>query len=152
MTEGPIIQAGVVVFLRARHLTANGRNHSSEERDIASQRQLCRQAAEQIDAVIVREYVEHGGTGPIAKRPIVRQLIGDLGTLLGVRYVLVAHPDRIARRPSDALAITEAIQAAGAHLVTAGDLPSAYRRNPSESFLGLTSTNDQLPRTKGGSR
>jgi len=150
MTKGPIIQANVVVFLRARHITADGRNHSSEERDIASQRALCRGAAEQIDARIVREYVEYGGTGPIATRPMVRQMLGDLGTLQGIRYVLVAHPDRIARKPRDATAITELVRAAGAHLLSASDLPRTYLCSPGESSFGFTLTYDQ-PLPKGGS-
>jgi hypothetical protein len=152
MTEGPIIQDCAVVFLRARHLTAGGRNHSSEERDIASQRELCRQAAEQIDASVVKEFVEYGGTGLVARRPVIRQMLGDLGALLGVRYVLVASHDRLSRMPSDVIAITEAIQVAGAHLVVAGDLPSSYLCNPSESFFGSHAPiNNEPPPTKGGS-
>jgi hypothetical protein len=123
MTGGLIIQDYAVVFLRARHLTANGRNHDSEIRHVASQRELYRAAAEQIDAHIVREYVEYGGTGLVARRPVARQMLGELGTLLGVRYVLVTSLDRLARKPSDVAAITGAIQAAGAHLVTATGLP-----------------------------
>lgn len=151
MTKGPIIQVSAVVFLRARHITADGRNHSSEERDIASQRALCRGAAEQIDARIAGEYVEYGGTGPIATRPVVRQMLGDLSTFGCVRYVLVAHPDRIGRKPSDVTAITELVRAAGAHLVSASDLPRTYLCNPGESSFGFTLADNQ-PLPKGGSR
>jgi hypothetical protein len=153
MTEGPVIQDCAVVFLRARHLTADGRNHDSEIRHVASQRELCRAAAEQIDASVVKEYVEYGGTGLVATRPVVRQMLEDLRTLLAVavRYILVASTDRLARKPSDVAAITGAIFAAGAYLVTAADLPGAYLCNPGESFLAHAPTNNEPPQTLGGS-
>jgi len=151
MTKGPIIQANAVVFLRARVLTADGRDHDGEICHVRSQRELCQAAAEQIDAVIVREYVEYGGTGPIVRRPILRQMLGDLATLLGVRYVLVANLDRLARMTSDVAAIQEAIQAAGAHVVTCDDLPRAYHCEPNETFWGFAPSDNQPHSTKGGS-
>jgi hypothetical protein len=151
MTEGPIIQAGAVVFLRARHLTADGRNHDSENRDIARQRLICQDAAAMCGAPIAREYVEYGGTGPITRRPVVQRMLDELTTLPNVRYVITVSHDRLARLPSDFRAVEEALIAAGAHLVIATDLPRAYFCNPNEAFFDLTPTNDEPPRTKGGS-
>lgn len=151
MNNGPIIRGNAVVFLRARSLIADGRDHDAEERQIASQRALCHAAAEQTRAVILGEYVEYGGTGPIARRPVLRRMLGDLGTLLGVRYVLVTSLDRLARLPADAAAISEAIQAAGAHILSAADLPRTYLCDPCEAAVGFALTDDQA-RTKGGSR
>ena len=72
MKEGPITQANAVLFLRARHITARGRDHESEERDIGRQRAYCQSVAERLGVTIVKEYVEYGGTGPISTRPVVR--------------------------------------------------------------------------------
>src|SRR5689334_18802637 len=107
MKEGPITQANAVVFLRARHITTAGRDHQSEERDIARQRAYCQSAAERLGVTIVKEYVEYGGTGPIASRPVVRQMLSDLHSLLGVRYVLAFSLDRLARKPADLQALEQ---------------------------------------------
>jgi hypothetical protein len=147
MTEGPITQANAVVFLRARVLDADGRNHASEMRHVESQRELCQAAAVQLDAVIVREYVEYGGTGPISARPILRQMLDDLATLLGIRYVLAANIDRLARMPADLTAIQEAIQANGAYVLNVDQLPTTYRCGPNEIREGIPTN---YP-TKGGS-
>jgi DNA invertase Pin-like site-specific DNA recombinase len=127
MNQGPIIQGNAVVFLRARVLTTDGRNHASETSHVESQRELCRATAERIGALIVREYVEYGGTGPISGRPILRRMLGDLTTLLGVRYVLVANVDRLARMPRDVTAIHEAIQATGAHVLACAELSHSMK-------------------------
>lgn len=151
MNKGPIIQANAVVFLRARVLTANDRNHEAEERQIESQRALCQVAAEQVSAVIVHEYIEYGGTGPIRRRPALRRMLGDLATLLGVRYVLVASLDRLARAPVDAMAIQEAVEAAGAHILSAADLPRTNFCDLNEAAFGFTMTGHE-PQPKGGLR
>lgn len=117
MTEGPIIQANAVVFLRARHITAHGGDHESEEHDIDRQRAYCQSAAERLGATIVKEYVEYGGTGPIRSRPILSRMLGDLRTLLGIQYVLVFSLDRLVRKPEDLQELEEAIQASGARLM-----------------------------------
>jgi hypothetical protein len=50
--------------------------------------------------------------------------------------------DRLARKPEDLRALQEEIQAAGARLLIAQTLTSAYFCNPDESRLGLTMTTD----------
>jgi DNA invertase Pin-like site-specific DNA recombinase len=110
---------------------------------------LCEAAAEEIGAAIVHEYIEYGGTGPIAARPAIRQMLGDVGRLLGIRYVLVASLDRLARKPADAAAIQEAVQAAGASLISADTLPRTYLCDPHEAAIGFTMT-DTEPQPKGG--
>ncbi|MGH3193112.1 MAG: recombinase family protein, partial [Streptosporangiaceae bacterium] len=138
-----ITQANAVMFLRARHVTAHGRDPESEERNIARQRAYCRSAAERLGATIIREYVEHGGTGPIRSRPILSQMLGDLRTLLGVQHVLVFSLDRLARKPEDLYELEQAIQATGARLIEVSGLPvSAYYCNPNETgWYALTRTN-----------
>lgn len=140
MNKGPIIQANAVVFLRARVLTEGGRNQASEIGHVESQRELCRAAAEQIGALIVHEYIEYGGAGPIMRRPAMRRMLGDLRTLLGVRFVLVASVDRLARMPADLVAIQEAIQAAGARVISVDQLPTTYRCGPHEIREGIAPT------------
>jgi DNA invertase Pin-like site-specific DNA recombinase len=134
MKEGPITQANAVVFLRARHITASGRDHESEERDIARQRAYCRSVAERLSFTIVKEYVEYGGTGPIAARPVVRHMLSDLRNLLGVQYVLAFSLDRLARKPEHLRELEQRVQAAGAELLVAsGQTVAVYYCNPSEA-------------------
>lgn len=130
MNEGPIIQANAVMFLRARHITAHGRDHESEERDIDRQRAYCRSAAERLGVTIVKEYIEYGGTGPIRSRATLSRMLGDLRTLLGVQYVLVFSLDRLARKPEDVRALGLEIQATGARLmaVSSHPIPATTRK------------------------
>ena len=146
MNQGPIIRGSAVVFLRARVLTADPHYHDSEIRHVDRQRELCQSAAERLDAVIVGEYIEYGGTGPIAHRPALRRMLGDLATLLGVRYVLVTSLDRLARKPADAAAITEAIQQAGARILSVADLPRTHLGDLHEALLGFALADDQPQR------
>lgn len=134
MTEGPITQSNAVVFLRTRHITAAGRDHDSEKRDIARQRAYCHSAAERLRFTIVKEYVEYGGTGSVASRPVVRHMLSDLRGLLGVRYVLAFSLDRLARKPEHLRELEQQVQAAGAELLQASGLQvSAYFYNQSEA-------------------
>jgi DNA invertase Pin-like site-specific DNA recombinase len=123
MNEGPIIHANAVVFLRARHITVHGRDPESEEQNIARQRAYCQSAAERLGAIVVREYVEYGGTGSIRSRPTLHQMLGDLRMLLGVQYVLVFSLDRLARKPEDLYELEQAIQATGARLMEVSSHP-----------------------------
>jgi len=133
MNEGPITQVDAVMFLRARHLTAAGRDRDSEERDIARQRQLCQEAAEMYDALIVGEYIEYGGTGPIRRRPVVQRMLDELQTRPTVRFVITVSHDRLARMPRDFQAVEERITAARALIVVVDHLTASYRCNPNET-------------------
>lgn len=133
-------KGNAVIFLRSRHLTADGRDPGTEQHDIALQRDYCQRYADQLGATVVREYVEHGGTGPIATRPVVGRMLADLRTLLGVRYVLVVGIDRLARRPADLAELTEQIQAAGANLVEVSQ--QVHYRHPDAVVPGLSLTGD----------
>jgi DNA invertase Pin-like site-specific DNA recombinase len=121
-------QPGVVMLLRARRLGADHqRSPGIEDAIIEAQRRACRHAAEQLNARLVREYVEHGGTGTIGKRPVLRLLLDELRALRDVRYVIVAKPDRLARRRYDLATIQFELEAAGAELVVA-DQPLTTRK------------------------
>lgn len=143
MIEGPITQVSAVMFLRARHVTVDGRHHKGEECDVARQRAYCQSKAEQLGVTILKEYVEYGGTEPISRRPVMRGMLGDLRTLPDVQYVLSFSLDRLARKPEDLPELEQQVQAAGANLLDASGLPvAAYYCYPDESRLGLTTTND----------
>jgi hypothetical protein len=151
MREGPITQITAVVFLRARSLTPRGRDRASEALNLATQRAWCREMAQDLEAVIAGEYIEYGGTGPVARRPVVQQMLADLRTRSDIRYLIVASPDRLARTPRDTEEIQAAIQASGAELVYAVDLFRSYRCNPGMNYPhpGLA-VDESLP-MEGGS-
>jgi DNA invertase Pin-like site-specific DNA recombinase len=121
-------QPGAVMLLRARHL---GSDHlpspGLEDAIIDAQRRACQHVAGQLNAQLVREYVEHGRTGAMDKRPTLRLLLDELRALRDVRYVIVAKADRLARRRDDLAAIQFELEAAGAELVSA-DQPLLTRK------------------------
>lgn len=108
-----------VIFLRARHRTADGNDRAAEERLIAAQRDRCMTAAAKLGADVIREYVEHGGTGSINKRPELRLMLEELRALHDVDYVIVTSMDRLCRKVADAEAIRFELDATGAELVMA---------------------------------
>lgn len=116
-------QTNAVMLLRARHLGSDDQHSRAIERAmIAAQRQRCRQAADQLNAHLVREYVEYSGTGAIDKRPQLQLLLDELRMLRDVRYVIVSAGDRFTRQVSDWRAIQFELEAAGAELVIASEV------------------------------
>ena len=113
-------QTNAVMLLRARHLGGDDRQSRAMERAmIAAQRQQCRQAVDRLNAHLVREYVEYGGTGAIDKRPQLQLLLDELRMLRDVRYVIVSAGDRLTRQVSAWHAIQFELEAASAELVIA---------------------------------
>ncbi|MGH3722243.1 MAG: recombinase family protein [Pseudonocardiaceae bacterium] len=86
---------------------------------ISWQRAVCEQTARELNAQVIREYVEYGGTGSIDKRPAVRFMLDELRARHDATYLIVARTDRLARQGDDWARISREIQAAGAELVTA---------------------------------
>jgi len=151
MTEGPIIQGNAVVFLRARVLGPEGRDRAAENHSLERQRERCKLAAENLGARIVKEYVEHTGTGPVAFRPVLREMletIGELAVHENVRFVLAASLDRLSRQPGHLQTITDVIQAAGARLLITEDWPGG---DLSELGIPAPATSTIQPQLKGGS-
>lgn len=107
-----------VMYLRARYRGSDADEYEVEQRQIEAQRQACMQAAERMGVTLVREYAEHGGTGPIEGRPELRLMLNELTALRDVRYIFVTGLDRLARRAPDLHSIRLEIEAAGAELVT----------------------------------
>jgi len=108
------------MWLRSRVILRDERDYAAEDRHLAAQRQACEIAATNLDAAIIQEYAEHGGTGAIAKRPVVRQMLDELLALRDVDYVITAGLDRLARNARDLHAIRLELEVAGVELVIAG--------------------------------
>lgn len=121
-------QATAVIFLRARFLGQDGRDHDQEQQMIAVQRVACEQAAEMLGAEVIREYVEYGGTGSIDTRPALRLMLDELRALRDATYIIVTHHDRLVRRTHDAVAISLEIEAADATLITASTVMYTKRK------------------------
>jgi DNA invertase Pin-like site-specific DNA recombinase len=116
-----------VMYLRARHLGPDGTDRAIEEAQIEAQRRACTAVADQLGVALVREYAEHGGTGPIEDRPELRLMLDELTALHDVRYVIATSVDRLARRTSDLRDIRLSVEAAGAEIVTPSQ--AAYYRS-----------------------
>lgn len=107
-----------VMYLRARDRGSDADEYEVEQRQIEAQRQACMATAERMGVTLVREYAEHGGTGPIEGRPELRLMLDELTALHDAKYVFVTSLDRLARRAPDLRSIRLEIEAAGADLVT----------------------------------
>lgn len=109
------------IWLRSRVIDSDGNDYAAEERHIAAQRRACEHMAERLGAPVTHEYAEHGGTGAIEKRPMLRQMLDELLALPEVGYLIVAGMDRLARNTRDIEAIWLELEAAGVELVIAGE-------------------------------
>jgi DNA invertase Pin-like site-specific DNA recombinase len=120
-----------VLFIRVRHVGPD--EQAAVEMQIAAQRTAGQQAAKKLNAKIVREYIERGGTDHLERRPIVRQMLAELGQARDAAYVIAYGGDRLARRGFDFIEIDDAIAAAGAELVFAREaLTPSYDQYPSK--------------------
>src|SRR5258708_27436626 len=127
-----------VIFIRARHVGPD--EQAATEMQIAAQREACQQAADKLNARIVREYTERGGTDRVGRRPVVQRMLAELGQARDAAYVITAIGDRLARRGVDFVAIDEALTAAGAEVLFARDVLAASF-NPDENQWRRVSRN-----------
>lgn len=123
-----------VMYLRARYRGSEADEYEIEQRQLEAQRQACMAAAERMGVTLVREYAEHGGTGPIEGRPELRLMLDELTALRDVAYVFVTGLDRLARRAPDLASIRLEIEAAGAELV-ATDAATYHRTSEIAGLL-----------------
>jgi DNA invertase Pin-like site-specific DNA recombinase len=109
------------MFIRANNINIDGEQRQRYSRDlfIDQQRALCRHAARSLNATLIREYVEHGGTGKLATRLELRLMLDELRALRDVDYVIVTSPDRLARTITDWATIRFELEAAGTELIIA---------------------------------
>lgn len=115
-----------IIFIRARHVGPDEK--AATQMQVSRQREACQQAAQRLNAEVVHEYVELGGTDRLERRAVVRQLLAELDQTRDVDFVITYDADRLARRITDSAAITEAVTAAGAAIVFAHDNSSLDTR------------------------
>lgn len=115
-------QPAAVLFLRARHIGADGRDWEAEEHMIARQRDNCAKAAELLAADIIAEYVEHGGAGAVEHRPQVLMMLDELRVYRDAKFVIIDTMDRLARKVGDWRQIELELEAAGAELIVAQEI------------------------------
>jgi len=106
-----------VLFIRARHVGPDER--AVIEAQISAQRDAGQKLADSLRTDIVTEYIEHGGTDRLERRPIVQRMLAELGQARSIDYVITYHADRLARRTADLTAINQSIETAGARLLFA---------------------------------
>lgn len=122
------VQKRAVIFTRARELGANGlRNRHAEDHMIAVQRRECLNAAERLNAEVIREYAERGGAGTLDNRPVLQLMLDELRALHDADYVIVTSLDRITRMSRrDGARLALELEADGAELVTANDVLAGH--------------------------
>jgi DNA invertase Pin-like site-specific DNA recombinase len=102
-----------VIFLRACRPNVNG---GLDLIDV--QRAQCMALAERLNATVIREYVEYGGTAMLDKRPELKLMLDELRALRDIDYIIAVDVDRLARRLDDWAAIDLELTTSGAKLVT----------------------------------
>lgn len=107
-----------VAYLRVSTREQAERGGQVEGFSIPAQREALNRKAQSLDAVIVAEFIDAGESARSADRPELQRMLDYLGESQ-VEYVLVHKVDRLARNRADDVAITMAIRANGAQLVSA---------------------------------
>ncbi|MBV9857241.1 MAG: recombinase family protein [Streptosporangiaceae bacterium] len=133
-------QKRAVTFIRARHLGSSGRHPAIEAMQVEAQGDACKKLAEQLGAAVVDEYVEYGGTGKIAHRPVLMRLLDRLRTDPTIDYLIVASLDRLARSRADWAAIRLELEAANVTLIMA-DAAQSFK-DATEAMYGLAGPYD----------
>jgi site-specific DNA recombinase len=106
-----------VAYLRVSTVEQARRNREPEGYSIPAQRDDCQRKAQQIEAEIVREFVDRGASARSAARPELQAMLAFIKEQ-PVRYVIVHKLDRLARNLADHVQIMLAIRQAGAELVS----------------------------------
>ena len=123
------IEKRAVIFMRARDIGSDGhRDRHIEDSMIAAQRQQCLEAADRLNAEVVREYAERGGAGKLDNRPVLQLMLDELRALHDADYVIVTSLDRLTPMSrQDWARLNLELEADGAELVIAGDTLAAYQ-------------------------
>jgi site-specific DNA recombinase len=115
-TEG---RKRAVLLLRVSSRGQVNTDYDEEGLSIPAQRQAGERKAGQLDADVVREYVEPGFSGKsLVGRPTFRKLIEDIRQLEDVDYVIVWSISRWARNQEDHWTARGLINRAGAKLIS----------------------------------
>jgi site-specific DNA recombinase len=106
-----------VVYARVSTKEQAERDGDPEGYSIPAQREACRRKAESLGASVIEVFVDRGESARSADRGELQKMLRYLAAE-PVSYVIVHKIDRLARNRSDDVAITAAIAASGATLVS----------------------------------
>ncbi len=108
-----------VSYLRVSTTGQADKDYDAEGFSIPAQREANQRTAENLDAMIVLEFVDRGQSAKSADRPELKDMLKILGWAHGlISYAIVHKVDRLARSREDDVAINIAIRQAGAQLVS----------------------------------
>jgi DNA invertase Pin-like site-specific DNA recombinase len=108
-----------VSYLRVSTQRQADKDFNPEGFSLPSQRQLNERKAAEMNATIVREFIDSGGSGRNINRKDLQRMLAYLKEDGGVDYVIVSYIDRFARRLRDHVLVKLAIEQTGAKLVSA---------------------------------
>jgi site-specific DNA recombinase len=117
MQPAPEPTKTAVVYARVSTNEQAERDGEPDGYSIPAQRDAGRRKAESLSATVVEVYVDRGESARSADRPALQRMLQRLAAD-PVDYVIVHKLDRLARNRSDDVAITAAIAATGAQLVS----------------------------------
>jgi site-specific DNA recombinase len=105
------------VYLRVSTKEQARTGGGEEGYSIPTQRQVCYATAEQLNAVVVDEYVDAGESAKTANRPELQKMLAAIKTARP-DYVIVHKIDRLARNRADDIAINLMLKKYGVKLVS----------------------------------
>ncbi|MGD0880105.1 MAG: recombinase family protein [Acidimicrobiales bacterium] len=107
-----------VVYLRVSTVGQVNTDRDGEGFSLAAQRDACFRKAESLGAAVIDVYTDAGESARKADRPQLQEMLERLKAERDIDFVIVHKVDRLARNRGDDVAITMAIRAAGAQLVS----------------------------------
>src|ERR1700683_2632709 len=107
-----------IIYIRVSTPGQAKRDHDPEGYSIPAQRDACTNKAKALDAAVVAEFVDAGESARSVDRTKLQAMLTYLKEAKGVDYVIVHKVDRLARSREDDVAISLAINKAGATLVS----------------------------------
>ena len=103
------------IYLRVSSIGQVNTAHDPEGYSIPGQREACQRYAEQLNASVIREYVEPGKSGTNTNRPALQRMLSELEALKP-DYVIFYDLSRVARDDFDALWLLREIEGRGCKL------------------------------------
>ena len=111
-------QSRAVIYVRVSTKAQAERDGNPEGYSLPTQRTACSLRAEQLDAVVVDEYIDKDTGTRVDKRPAMLALIERVTQKRDVDYVIVHQLSRFARNRLDDASITDRLELAGAVLIS----------------------------------
>lgn len=120
-TPLPDYNRRAVLYLRVSSIGQVNTDRDGEGFSIAAQRDACLRKAESLGADVIDIYIDAGESARKSDRPQLQAMLERLKSDRDIDYVIVHKVDRLARNRGDDVAITMAIRAAGAQLVSVAE-------------------------------